>query len=587
MNTFLPVSKADLEKENIGQLDFVMVTGDAYVDHPSFAHAVISRYLVGHGYSVGIIAQPDWKSKEAFEVLGRPRLGFLVSAGNMDSMVNLYTVAKKRRKQDSYSPGGRIDCRPERTTATYTKMIRQAYGGIPVVIGGIEASLRRFAHYDYWANKVKPSILHESGADLLVYGMGERAILQIAEALDGGLAAGDITYVEGTAYRAPDLSRVYEYEEMPTLRQVRQDKDCYGKAFLKQYYNTEHTLVQKNEEEYIIQNKPAAPLTQQEFDFVYSLPYAGSAHPMYKQPIPALEEVQFSITATRGCIGGCSFCALFYHQGKQISCRGKKSMVEEAERMVAQKGFKGYIHDVGGPTANLYGMKCANPKGMCAKRRCLVPKPCKYLRENHRAYIDVLRTLRGLDGVKKVFVRSGIRHDFALLDKSGDFINELARHHVSGRLKLAPEHVREDVLACMGKPRIEAYEQFVSKFDAASKKCGKKQYIRPYFMSSHPGCTLTDGVALAEYLRDAGYVPDTAQDFYPTPGTLATCMYYTGMDPHTGKPVYVPGTSDEKAMQRVLIHYKNPKNRRLVKKALRSAERDDLIGNGKKALIKE
>jgi len=584
---FLPVSKADLEKENIGQLDFIMVTGDAYVDHPSFAHAVISRYLVGHGYRVGIIAQPDWKRSSSFEALGRPRLGFLISAGNMDSMVNLYTVAKKRRKQDAYSPGGKTDCRPERTTVVYTKMIRQAYGDIPVVIGGIEASLRRFAHYDYWDNKVKPSILHESGADLLVYGMGERAILQIAEALDGGLAAGDITYVEGTAYRAPNLSLVYEYEELPSFRQVKQDKNCYSKAFLKQYYDREHTLVQKTEGEYIVQNRPAEPLTQEELDFVYSLPYAGVAHPMYKQPIPALEEVQFSITATRGCIGGCSFCALFYHQGKEISCRSKKSIVEEAERMVGKKGFKGYIHDVGGPTANLYGMKCANPKGMCVKRRCLVPTPCKYLKENHKAYMGVLRALRNMDGVKKVFVRSGIRHDFALLDQSGSFISELARHHVSGRLKLAPEHVREDVLRHMGKPGINQYERFVRKFDAASKKCGKKQFVRPYFMSSHPGCSLSDGVALAEYLRDAGYVPDTAQDFYPTPGTLATCMYYTGIDPHTGKPVYVAKTSGEKAMQRVLIHYKNPKNRKLVRKALMLAERDDLIGRGKKALIRE
>lgn len=576
-----------MQLQGIDQLDFILVTGDAYVDDPSFAHAIISRYLVAHGYTVGIIAQPNWNGTRAFKKLGAPRLGFLVSAGNMDSMVNIYTVTKKKRAKDLYAPGGQIGRRPPYTTVAYTKKLKEAFPDIPVIVGGIEASLRRFAHYDYWSDTILPSVLHESGADLLVYGMGERAIVHIAEALLGGLHVRDITYVQGTVYRAENLSKVYEYKKIPSLNAVKQSKTSYIDAFMQQMYERETALVQKNGEEYIVQNIPSEPLNQKELDFVYSLPYVRKAHPMYEKPIPALEEVQFSIAATRGCIGGCSFCALYYHQGKEICFRSKKSIVQEAKKISALPGFKGYIHDVGGPTANLYGMKCSNPKGMCNQRRCLVPKPCKFLKEDHASYVDVLKTVRELPGIKKVFIRSGIRHDFALLDQSGYFIREVAKHHVSGQLKLAPEHVSGDVLKKMGKPEIGQYNKFVQKFDAVSKKIGKKQYVLPYFMSSHPGCNLEDAIALAEYIRDSGFMPDTAQDFYPTPGTLSTCMYYTGMDPFTKKKISVPKTREDKAMQRALIQYRKPINRHLVKKALRQAERIDLIGRGKKALVRE
>lgn len=587
MDGFLPVNKGDMKKEGIGQLDFVLVTGDAYVDHPSFAHAIISRCLVAHGYSVGIIAQPDWRKTTAFEVLGRPRLGFLISAGNMDSMVNLYTVNKRRRKQDLYTPGGKTGKRPERATEVYTKKIREVYGDIPVIIGGIEASLRRFAHYDYWDNAVKPSILTSSGADLLVYGMGERAIVGIAEALDGGLSVGDTTYVEGTVYRTPDLTRVYEYEMLPSYKQVNSDKEVYAKAFLKQMRDRKHVLVQQQNDGYVVQNVPAETLSQSELDFVYSLPYTRKAHPMYGQDIPALSEVQYSITATRGCAGACAFCALYYHQGKDVAWRSEQSILEEANLFLQDKEFKGYIHDVGGPTANFYGLTCTNPKGRCDTRRCLTPEKCRFLKEDHSKYLHLLRRLRSLKGIKKVFIRSGIRHDYALLDKSGEFIRELAAYHVSGQLKLAPEHVSPDVLTCMGKPDIEKYRRFCQKFEAASKRANKKQYVLPYFMSSHPGSTLEDAVRLAEFIRDTGFMPEQAQDFYPTPGTLATCMYYTGIDPLTGKKIYIPKSAEEKEMQRALIQYKNPRNKALVKKALRKAQRDDLIGNSRRCLVRE
>ncbi len=584
---FLPVSKADMKEKEMEQLDFILVTGDAYVDHPAFAHAIISRYLVAHGYSVGIIAQPGWKSTGDFQRLGRPRLGFLISAGNMDSMVNLYTVTRRRRAKDLYSPGGKAGRRPERATIVYTKRIREAYGDIPVIIGGIEASLRRFAHYDYWSNEVRQSILTESGADLLVYGMGERAIVEIAEALDGGLAAKDISYIEGTVYRAQNLERVYEYKKISSLQQVKAQKETYAKAFLMQMHERKTVLVQKQKDEYIIQNVPAKALSGQELDFVYSLPFVREAHPMYQQPVPALEEVKYSITATRGCVGACAFCALYYHQGKDVSWRSQKSIVEEAKGFTCAKEFKGYIHDVGGPTANFYGVTCTNPKGRCSSRRCLAPEKCRYLKEDHTQYVKLLRKLRSLPGIKKVFIRSGIRYDYALLDKSGEFVKELAAHHVSGQLKLAPEHVSPDVLRLMGKPDIEKYQRFCQKFNAASQRAGKKQYVLPYFMSSHPGSTLADAVRLAEFIRDTGFMPEQAQDFYPTPGTLATCMFYTGLNPETGKKVYIPKTPEEKEMQRALIHYKNPKNRNLVKRALKKAERDDLIGNGKKKLVRE
>ncbi|MEA5004706.1 MAG: YgiQ family radical SAM protein, partial [Christensenella sp.] len=587
MEVLLPVNKGDMKHAGIKQRDSILVTGDAYVDHPSFAHAIISRYLVAHGYSVGILAQPDWRKTTAFEVLGRPRLGFLISAGNMDSMVNLYTVNKRRRRQDMYTPGGKTGKRPERSTTVYAKKIREAYGDIPIIIGGIEASLRRFAHYDYWDNDVKPSLLTQSGADILVYGMGEHAIVELAEALDGGLAARDITYVEGTMYRAPDLSRVYEYEQLPAYKKVKTDKKAYADAFVRQMHDRKHVLVQQHDDEYVVQNIPAQPLDQQELDFVYALPYTRKAHPMYEQAIPALLEVQYSITATRGCAGACAFCALYYHQGKDVAWRSEKNIVEEAADFVKDKDFKGYIHDVGGPTANFYGLRCTNPKGRCDTRRCLTPEKCRFLKEDHTKYLHLLRRLRNMKGIKKVFIRSGIRHDYALLDKSGEFVRELAAYHVSGQLKLAPEHVSPDVLTCMGKPDIEKYTRFCQKFEAASKRAGKKQYTLPYFMSSHPGSTLMDAVRLAEFIRDTGFMPEQAQDFYPTPGTLATCMYYTGFDPLTGKKVYIPKSPEEKEMQRALIQYKNPKNRTVVKKALRKADRDDLIGNSKRSLVRE
>ncbi|MEG0833809.1 MAG: YgiQ family radical SAM protein [Christensenellaceae bacterium] len=587
MNDFLPISKSDMEKQEIEQLDFIMVTGDAYVDHPSFAHAIISRYLKAHGYSVGMIAQPKYKEVNSFKVLGKPRLGFLISAGNMDSMVNLYSVTKHKRARDMYAPGGKTGKRPPRTTIVYAQKIREAYGDVPIIIGGIEASLRRFAHYDYWDNCVKPSILVQSDADLLVYGMGERAIVQIAEGLDGGLAPRDITYVEGTVYPAKDLERVYEYKAIPSYKRVNEDKEIYAKAFKTQMYDHKNVLVQEQENGFVVQNLPAEPLTQSELDFVYALPYTRKAHPSYELPIPALEEVQYSITAVRGCIGACAFCALYYHQGKSVAWRSCKSIVSEANSFLKDKDFKGYIHDVGGPTANFYGVKCTNPNGRCDKRRCLTPDKCKYLKENQSEYLKVLRRLREIDGVKKVFIRSGIRYDYALMDKSGDFVKELAKYHVSGHLKLAPEHVRPDVLEVMGKPEISQYERFCQKFNDVCVKEQKKQYVLPYFMSSHPGATLEDAVALAEYIRDSGFVPEQAQDFYPTPGTLATCMYYTGINPLNNQKVYVAKTTEEKAMQRALIQYKNPKNRGIIKKALRMVDRDDLIGNSKRALVRE
>lgn len=587
INEFLPTTKKELKQQEIEQLDFVLVTGDAYVDHPSFAHAVISRYLVAHGYSVGIISQPNWKIADEFKTLGRPKLGFLISAGNMDSMVNLFTVNKKRRARDMYTAGGKTGKRPARTTQVYAKKIREAYGNIPIIIGGIEASLRRFAHYDYWDNRVLPSILTSSGADLLVYGMGERTIVEIAEALAGGLDVADVTYINGTVYKAETLERVYDYVEIPDENKVVGDKKQYADAFLKQMHDREHVLVQKHKSCYVVQNPPAEALSSEELDFVYELPYVRMAHSRYDKPVPALEEIRYSITAVRGCVGACSFCALYYHQGKEVVSRTQSSVINEAVLFTGEPEFKGYVHDVGGPTANMYGLSCKNPKGRCNKRRCLTPQPCKWLVENHGAYLQLLGKLRGLPKIKKVFIRSGIRHDLALLDKSGSFIRELAKHYVSGQLRLAPEHVDEVVLKCMGKPNIEKYEQFCGRFDMASKKAGKQQYVLPYFMSSHPGCTMTQAVQLAEYVRDAGATPEQVQDFYPTPGTLATCMYYLGFDPATGKQLYVEKQQEQKAMQRALLQYKDRANRTLVKKALKMAGREDLIGRGKRSLIKE
>lgn len=581
--SFLPMT---LSEFGGAQVDFVLVTGDAYVDHPSFANALIGKWLVLNGYSVGVIAQPDWQKADDFKRFGRPRLGFLVSAGNMDSMVNLYTAAKRKRRTDSFSPGGKTGHRPCRASIVYTNRIREAYGDVPVIIGGIEASLRRFAHYDYWEDAVRQSILADCGADLLVYGMGENPLLEIAEALASGIRVSDITYVKGTCYPSKNLDRVYGYVQTPSLEEVQKDKRKYCRAFVLQSDERESPVVQMQRDFYTVANPPSEPLTIRQMDRIYGMDFEGRPHPSYKEDIPALAEVQFSITSQRGCVGGCAYCAIYFHQGKHMQKRSRESILEEAEKLTRREGFKGYIHDVGGPTANFYGAGCLNPKGVCTKKRCLAPGKCKYLRVSHSEYVEILKELRAVPGVKKVFVRSGIRYDYALMDNDA-FLRELAAHHVSGQLRVAPEHVSDDVLKIMGKPGIEIYKQFVNRFNDLSSRLNMKQYVQPYFMSSHPGCTIGDAVRLAEYLRDSGFVPEQVQDFYPTPGTVATCMYYTGMDPYTGRPLYVAKTADEKAMQRALMQYNRPENRQMVLRALKAAGREDLIGKEKRCLVRE
>ena len=586
------MTKKDLQERGIAQPDFILVSADAYVDHPSFANALIGRYLEALGYSVALLCQPNFGDLRAYQVLGRPRLAFLVSGGNMDSMVNRYTANKAPRKKDLYSPGG-AQRRPKRATIVYTQMLRRAYPDVPIAIGGVEASLRRFAHYDYWDNAVRPSILEDAPADLLMYGMGEHPLKELAEALDSGLAIGDITYIRGTAYRAKDDSRVYEEKIMtPSFEEVKKDKRKYAKAFRMQYleqdYRQGRVVVQPHGDHVVIQNPPAEPLSTEEMDFVYSLPFTKEAHPSYKEPIPALQEVKFSLVSSRGCYGGCSFCSIFFHQGKYIQSRSQESLVAEAEELTRKKDFKGYIHDVGGPTANFLSLPCEKAKtaGMCRNRRCLAPTPCKNLKADHSRYIATLRALRAVPGVKKVFIRSGIRYDYVMADKSGEFIRELARHHVSGELKVAPEHCAPEVLRLMGKPNLDVYERFVQKFEAASRKAGKKQYVLPYFIASHPGSTIACAIELAVYLKRSGFVPDQAQDFYPTPGSLSTCMYYTGLDPLTMEPVYVPKSREERAMQRALLQFNKPENYPLVKKALLREGRRDLIGKGRDFLIR-
>lgn len=585
------MTKKDLQERGIAQPDFILVSADAYVDHPSFANALIGRYLEALGYSVALLCQPNFGDLRAYQVLGRPRLAFLVSGGNMDSMVNRYTANKAPRKKDLYSPGG-AQRRPKRATIVYTQMLRRAYPDVPIAIGGVEASLRRFAHYDYWDNAVRPSILEDAPADLLMYGMGEHPLKELAEALDSGLAIGDITYIRGTAYRAKDDSRVYEEKIMtPSFEEVKKDKRKYAEAFRMQYleqdYRQGRVVVQPHGDHVVIQNPPAEPLSTEEMDFVYSLPFTKEAHPSYKEPIPALQEVKFSLVSSRGCYGGCSFCSIFFHQGKYIQSRSQESLVAEAEELTRKKDFKGYIHDVGGPTANFLSLPCEKAKtaGMCRNRRCLAPTPCKNLKADHSRYIATLRALRAVPGVKKVFIRSGIRYDYVMADKSGEFIRELARHHVSGELKVAPEHCAPEVLRLMGKPNLDVYERFVQKFEAASRKAGKKQYVLPYFIASHPGSTIACAIELAVYLKRSGFVPDQAQDFYPTPGSISTCMYYTGLDPLTMEPVYVPKSREERAMQRALLQFNKPENYPLVKKALLRAGRRDLIGKGRDCLI--
>lgn len=595
VEAFLPTTREQMEARGWDQLDFVYVSGDAYVDHPSFGHAIITRLLESHGYKVGVIAQPDWNDDASIAVFGEPRLGFLVSAGNMDSMVNHYTVAKKRRHSDAYTPGGEAGRRPNHAAVVYANLIRRTYKKTPVILGGIEASLRRLAHYDYWSDKVKRSILLDSGADLVSYGMGERSIVEIADALDAGLSVCDLTFIDGTVFKTSSLEHVYDYELLPSWDQVSADKPAFARSFAVQYANADPVsgkrLVEPySDHSYVVQNPPALPLTTAEMDAVYRLPYARTWHPSYDAAggVPALSEVKFSLASSRGCFGECSFCALTFHQGRVVSARSHESLIEEARLVCDDPDFKGYIHDVGGPTANFRAPACAKQlkSGACSDRRCLTPKPCPALKVSHADYVELLRKLRALPGVKKVFVRSGIRFDYVMADPDRTFLRELVAHHVSGQLKVAPEHVSDNVLRCMGKPGGDVYERFVEAYEAENERAGKKQFLVPYLMSSHPGSTLKEAVELAEYCRDLGYMPEQVQDFYPTPSTVSTCMYYTGLDPRTMEPVYVPRSSHEKALQRALIQYRNPANYDLVHEALVRAGRRDLIGYGDACLIR-
>lgn len=593
---FLPVSKEDMKKRNIDALDFVYVIGDAYVDHSSFGPAIISRVLEAAGFSVGIIAQPDWHTKDAFCTLGAPKLGFLISGGNIDPMVNHYTSGKKVRNDDMYSPGGKAGYRPDRATVVYSNRIREAFGKkYPIIIGGIEASLRRFAHYDYWQNKIRRNILTDSGADLLIYGMGEKQIVEIAELLKSGVSVRDIKSVKGTAYLEGDPGALPKNSLiLPSYDEICQSKERYAYMtkviYEEQDYIRGKPLVQLDSQKYLVQLPPAAPLSTNELDRVYELPYENDYHPMYKPlgGIPALSEIKFSIQSSRGCFGCCSFCALALHQGRYVTARSHESIIKEAEKLTKDKDFKGYIHDVGGPTANFRHLSCKEQanRGVCKNRQCLFPTPCKNLDASHKDYTELLKKLKKIKGVKKVFVRSGIRYDYLLAEENDEFLTELIKDHISGQLRVAPEHISDNVLRYMGKPSREVYDRFLKKFEKINSKLNKNQYVVPYLMSSHPGSTLKDAIALSEYMRDNKLNPLQVQDFYPTPGSLSTAMYYTGIDPRTMKKVYVPISYEERQMQRALLQYKDPKNYSLVKKALLKAGRADLIGFGKNALIR-
>lgn len=593
MNGFLPISRRDMKERGWEQLDFVFISGDAYVDHPSFGPAIICRLLEKHGYKVGIIPQPDWHSTKDFDRLGKPRLGFLVSAGNMDSLLNKFTAAKKVRHQDAYSPGGRAGYRPERATIVYCNRLRELYPDVPIIIGGIEASLRRLAHYDYWTNALRRSILVDSQADLLIYGMGERAILEIAADLQQGVAVENIQDVKGTCYRVPSKDYAWDYLELPSFAEVCRDKLKFAEAFKLEYLEQDpirgRRLLQQNDEWCVVQNAPAMPLGEEQMDEVYGLPYMRTWHPIYDKMggVPAIQEVQFSLVSQRGCFGGCNFCAIISHEGRIIQRRSHASLIREAKILTKMKGFKGYIHDVGGPTANFRRTSCDGQlkRGTCRGKPCLSPVPCRQLVADHSDYIKLLRELRSLPGVKKVFVRSGIRFDYLLLAKD-DFLRELCEHHISGQLKIAPEHISDRVTELMGKSNREVYLRFVEKFRRMNEKLGKKQYLVPYFMSSHPGSELSDAIELAEFIRDMGYHPQQVQDFIPTPGTLSTCMYYTGIHPLTGEKVYTAKSYEEKKMQRALMQYWLPKNHDIVRKALHMAHREDLIGLGSKCLVR-
>ena len=599
---FLPISRQDMEERGIDQLDFVYITGDAYVDHPSFGHAVISRVLEAHGYHVGIISQPDWKDTESISILGRPRLAFLISGGNMDSMVNHYFVSKKKRPADAYTPGGTMGKLPDYATTVYGNLIRRKYKDVPVIIGGIEASLRRLAHYDYWSNSLKRSILLDSQADLISYGMGERSIVEIADALNSGLAVKDITFIPGTVYKTRDSFGITGFTDknlnallLPGYDEMKKDPARYAESFAIQYRNTDPFTARILAESYggglfVVQNPPQKPLSEAEMDEVYGLPYMRTYHPSYEEAggVPAVEEIKFSLISNRGCFGGCSFCALTFHQGRIVQTRSHASILEEARGMIQDPAFKGYIHDVGGPTANFRHPSCEKQlkSGVCQNRQCLYPSPCPNMKADHEDYLSLLKKLRSLPGVKKVFIRSGIRFDYLLADGNDAFFRELVAHHISGQLKVAPEHISDVVLARMGKPKRSVYEKFVRKYKKLNEEMGKNQFLVPYLMSSHPGSTLKEAIELAEYLRDLGYMPEQVQDFYPTPSTLSTVMYYTGIDPRNGQQVYVCRNPHEKAMQRALIQYRNPKNRGLVEEALLKAGREDLIGFDKNCLIR-
>jgi len=589
---FLPISPAEVAKRGWDAPDFVYVVGEAYVDHPSFGHAIISRVLENAGYRVAMLCLPEYHSADAFKLFGKPRLGFLVSSGVIDSMVNHYTVAKKRRNTDVYAPGGQAGLRPDRAVTVYSNRIHEAYPGMPVLIGGVEASLRRFSHYDYWDNKVRRSVLVDSAATLLMYGMGEKTILDCCDWVARGMPAHERSSLRGVCYMAkePPKNAIL----LPSHQEVADSKEAYCKAFMLEYEEQDpvrgQTLCQQQDSQrFLVQNPPALPLNREELDAVYDLPFTRRAHPSYSKlgGVPALQEVRFSLSATRGCFGSCNFCALTFHQGRIVTSRSEESLLNEARMLTTFPDFKGYIHDVGGPTANFRAPACSKQlkSGACKKRQCLYPSPCKNLKVSHAEMVEMLRKMRALPGVKKVFIRSGIRFDYLMADSNDTFLYELCKHHISGQLKVAPEHISQNVLSKMGKPRREVYDAFVAKYKAVNEKLGMKQFLVPYLMSSHPGSTLRDAIELAEYLRDIGHQPEQVQDFYPTPGTMSTCMYYTGLDPRDMKPVYVPRTPHEKAMQRALLQFKNPSNHELVCEALRLCNREDLIGFGPKALV--
>lgn len=590
---FLPISKKELLDRNITTVDFVLITGDAYIDHPSFGVAIISRVLEAQGYTLAILAQPKWEIDDDFIQFGKPNLGFLITSGNLDSIVNNYTVSKRRRDKDSYSPGGKVGLRPDYAVTVYGNIVRRLFPNSPIILGGIEASLRRLAHYDYLQNRLKKSILIDSQADIICYGMSDQIIVEVADALKSGLKIADIIYLRGTVWKTKEKALLpTKHTMLPSYKEINKDKLKYAESFDIQYNNTDaingDVLVESYDDCYVVQNQAALPITREYLDWVYSLNYERNYHPTYTEPIPAIEEVKYSIAINRGCMGSCSFCALTFHQGRIIQSRSKESVVEEAKRIINDKDFKGYIHDIGGPTANFYVRACNTQEefGACKNKKCLSPTKCKNLIVSHKEYLEILRSVRGLDKVKKVFVRSGIRYDYLMYDKNDEFFEELVQHHISGQLKVAPEHVSSRVLDYMQKPHFDLYEKFSKKYYEINQRFGKKQFLVPYLMSSHPGCELSDAIELAEYLHKNRIHVEQVQDFYPTPGTLSTCMYYTEVDPRTMKKIYVAKTGHEKALQRALMQYNKEKNYALVKEALETANRKDLIGNNDKCLIK-